>query len=334
MNTEHKETAPSGGDFGVRDRVMGLYDNIASLIADMPRRFASGEDIKMKRLRRLVQYAIDMVEDDEPLLLGMALNNNRHQYADRHPVNVCILSVKLGHRLGLSKNELAELGQVALLYDICLPFVPAEVLEKKGAYSDEDWRAMEQHTIQGFRTLFGLKNVDEMLMRAAIVAFEHHLRYDLSGYPQAQHLPSQDFYTRIVAIAEWYDALASSRAYAEGGRSPDYAVKTLLEQSGTELDPVLVKVFVSMMGVYPVGSLVVLDSGEIGIVMQPHGVLIKRPRVIVISDEVKPFVADLSKRGDDGQYLRTVKKTLDPNEYRIDYSSYFFGRPRRYGENN
>jgi HD-GYP domain-containing protein (c-di-GMP phosphodiesterase class II) len=329
MDPEHKGTYPRGGDFGVRERVMGLYDNIVSLIADMPGKVSSGDELELKRLRRLVQYMIDMVGDDEPLLLGMALNKDRYQYADRHPVNVCILSVKLGHRLGLSKNELAELGQVALLYDICLPFVPAEVLEKKGAYGDEDWRAMEQHTIQGFRTLFGLKNVDERPMRAAIVAFEHHLRYDLSGYPQAQHLPSQDFYTRIIAIAEWYDALTSSRAYAEGERSPDYAVKTLLEQSGTKLDPVLVKVFVSMMGVYPVGSMVVLDSGEIGIVMQPHSVLIKRPRVIVISDEVKPFVADLSKRGDDGQYLRTVKRTLDPNEYKIDYSSYIFSKPRR-----
>jgi hypothetical protein len=74
---------------------------------------------------------------------------------------------------------------------------------------------------------------------------------------------------------------------------------------------------------------VVLDSGEIGIVMQPNNALIKRPRVIVISDEVKPFVADLSKRGEDGRYLRTVKRTLDPNEYKIDYSAYFFSRPQR-----
>jgi HD-GYP domain-containing protein (c-di-GMP phosphodiesterase class II) len=332
MNSEHKGTYPRKGDFGVRERVMGLYDNIACLVADMPGKVSSGDEIEIKRLRRLVQYMIDMVEDDEPLLLGMALNKDRYQYADRHPVNVCILAVKLGHRLGLGKNELAELGQVSLLYDICLPFVPAEVREKKGTYADEDWRAMEQHTIQGFSTLFGFKNVDEMLMRAAIVAFEHHLRYDLSGYPQAQHLPSQDFYSRIIAIAEWYDALASARDYAEGDRSPDYAVKTLLEQSGTELDPVLVKVFVSMMGVYPAGSLVVLDSGETGIVMQPHSVLIKRPRVLVISNEVKPFVADLSKRGDDGRYLRTVKKTLDPNAYNIDYSAYFFGRQGRMPE--
>ena len=151
MNIDQKETYPPGGDFGARERVLGLYDNIASLVASMPRKNESCQEINMKRLRRLVQYVIDMVEDDEPLLLAMALNKYRYQYAERHLVNVCILSDKLGHSLGLAKNELAELGQVAILYDICLPFVPAEVLEKKGAYSDEDWKAMEQHTIRGFR---------------------------------------------------------------------------------------------------------------------------------------------------------------------------------------
>jgi HD-GYP domain-containing protein (c-di-GMP phosphodiesterase class II) len=206
------------------------------------------------------------------------------------------------------------------------------VREKKGVYSEEDWQVMAKHTIDGFKTIFGIKDLDEQLMRAAIVAFEHHLRFDMSGYPKVRHLPSQDFYSKIVAIAEWFDALTSVRSYAGGYRSPDYAVKTLLEKSGTELDPALVKIFVSMMGAYPVGSFVVLDSGEIGIVVQPHGVLLKRPRVIVISDAVKPFMVDLSKKGEDGRYLRTVKRTLDPNEYKIDYTSYFYSGQLRYSD--
>jgi HD-GYP domain-containing protein (c-di-GMP phosphodiesterase class II) len=323
MNTEAQANT-SGSDFGVRERVMVLYANLVSLIAAMPEKVSAGSGIEIKKLRKLIQHIIDMVVDNEPLLLAMALNRSKYGYAASHTVNVCILSVKLGHRLDLTKKELAELGLVSLLYDICLPFVAAEVRDKQGAYEDEDWRSMERHTVQGFRTLFGLKDLDERIMRAAIVAFEHHMRYDLSGYPKAPHLPSQDFYTRIVAICEWYDALTSSRAHAKKDRTPDLAVKIMLEKSGMELDPALVKVFISMMGIYPVGSLVVLDSGEIGMVAQPHGVLIKRPRVLIISDKVKPFMADLSKRGEDGRYLRTVNKTLDPNEYRIDYASYFF----------
>jgi HD-GYP domain-containing protein (c-di-GMP phosphodiesterase class II) len=331
MHTDSQETNPGRTDYGMRERIMILYDNLVSLVGHLPENISAEAGTEIKKLRRLVRHVIDMALDDEPVLLGMALSATRYEYSKRHAVNVCILSVMMGHRIGLSRKELVDLGMVALLYDICLPFVPREVREKSGAYSEEDWQIMEQHTTMGFRMLFGIKNLDSRIMRAAIVAFEHHMRYDMSGYPNAHHLPSQDFYTRIIAIAEWYDALTSSRSYAKKGRTPDYAVKIMLEKSGAELDPTLVRIFISMMGVYPVGSLVVLDSGEIGIVMQPNKALIKRPRVIVISDEVKPFVADLSKRGDDGRYLRTVKTTLDPHEYKIDYSSYFFSKPQRYG---
>jgi|WetSurMetagenome_2_1015567.scaffolds.fasta_scaffold00054_39 HD-GYP domain-containing protein (c-di-GMP phosphodiesterase class II) len=332
MKTKGKKANPGSEEVGVRERIMILYDNLVSLVADFPDTITTETAPEMKRLRRLIQYIIDMVIDDEPIVLGMALNSNRYDYAKRHPVNVCILTVRLGHHIGLSKKELVDLGIVALLYDICLPFVPREVREKTGAYTDEDWHAMEQHTIEGFRMLFELEDLDERIMRAAIVAYEHHMRYDMSGYPKPHHLPSQDFYTRMIGVAEWYDALTSSRCYAQKGRSPDYAVKVMLEKAGTELDPTLVRIFISMMGVYPVGSVVVLDSGEIGIVKRPHLALIKRPRVIVISGEVKPFVADLSKRGEDGRYLRTVKRTLDPNEYGIDYSSYFFSSHQRSGQ--
>lgn len=326
QKAEQKEAGRDSGEFGVKERVTGLYDNMVAFVTELPRRVSSGEGIELIRLKRLIQYMVGMVTDDEPVLLGMALNKDRYPYAHRHPVDVCILSVTLGHRIGLSKNQLAELGLVAILSDIGKILVPDEVLNKEGVYNLSDRRVMERHTVLGFKTLFGVKDMDETLIKAAIVSFEHHLHYDLSGYPKVRHISGQDLNTRIVAIAEWYDALTAYRSYTEGCRSPDYAVRTLLEKAGTELDPVLVKFFISMMGVYPIGSLVVLDSGEIGIVVEPHGVLLKRPRVLVVSDAVKPFVADLSKRGDDGRYLRTIKRTLDPNEYKIDYASYFYSR--------
>jgi len=149
------------------------------------------------------------------------------------------------------------------------------------------------------------------------------------------HIPKQDFYTRIVAIAEMYDALTASLSYTEGYRSPDHAVRTLLENAGKKLDPVLVRQFVSMMGAYPVGSFVMLDTNELGIVVEPHAVFLKRPRVLVLSDKkgapIRPFIAALSKRDENGRYLRTINKTLDPNEYRIDYASFFYRRSPRPG---
>jgi len=333
MDTERKEISVNSSDLSVKERVSGLYAGMVAFERELVERVTSGESVEVKKAKRLIQHMVDMITDNEPILLGMALSENRFEYIYRHPVNVCILSVSLGHMIGLCKKELAELGLVAFLFDIGKPLVPAEVLNKKGLYDENDWRAMKRHTAQGFKAVFGVKDADELLIRAAIVSFEHHLHFDLSGYPEVSHIPKQDFYTRIVAIAELYDALTAPLSYAEGYRSPDHAVRTLLQKAGKELDPVLVRQFVSMMGAYPVGSFVMLDTDELGIVVEPHAVFLKRPRVLVLSDEkggpIKPFIAALSKRDENGRYLRTIKKTLDPNKYKIDYASFFNRRTPR-----
>lgn len=322
------EKIDTNESIGVKERISCLYGSLVACAGELPKQASSGTGPDVKKLKRLIQHSVDMITDDEPVLLGMVLNKDLYEYQYRHIVNVCILSISLGHKIGLGKKELAELGVAAFLYDVGKFLLPEEVLKREGVYNRSDRRAMEKHPIEGIKTFFADDNIGN-LVRAAIVSFEHHLNYDLSGYPNIRHIADQDFYARIVAISESYDALASARSYTEGTRSPDYAVRTLLEKAGTEFDPVLVKFFVSMMGIYPIGSMVVLDSGEVGIVIEPHGVLLRRPRVLVISDAVKPFVADLSKRDDNGRYLRTVKRTLDPNEYKIDYASYFHTKSSR-----
>jgi HD-GYP domain-containing protein (c-di-GMP phosphodiesterase class II) len=332
MDTKQKKVV---GGVTVKERVAGLYSGLLAFTRELPQQVTSGKSVQVKSAKRLIQHMVDMITDDEPMLLGMALSENRYEYTYRHPVNVCILSVSLGHRIGLGKKELAELGLVAFLFDIGKSLVPAEVLNKKGVYDENDWCAMKRHTAQGFKAVFGVNDADELLIRAAIVSFEHHLHFDLSGYPKVSHIPKQDFYTRIVAIAEMYDALTASLSYTEGYRSPDHAVRTLLENAGKKLDPTLVRQFVSMMGAYPVGSFVLLDTDELGIVVEPHAVFLKRPRVLVLSDKngspVKPFIAALSKRDENGRYLRSVIKTLDPNKYKIDYASFFHRRSPRPG---
>ena len=336
MAPEPKVIAGNSGNPGVRARVTGIYSRLVLLARELPEQMSSGENADIKGVKRLIQHLTEMISDGEPMVLGMALGESRYDYSYRHPVNVCILSVALGHKIGLSKKELAELGLVAFLSDIGKLLVPPEVLYKQGVYDQNDWRIMRRHTVQGFKAIFGIPHADEQLMRAAIVSFEHHLHCDLSGYPAVCHIPEQDFYTRVVVIAEWYDALTAAKSYKEGYRSPDTAIKTMLEKAGKELDPVLVKVFVSMMGIYPVGSFIMLDSGELGIVVELHAVLLKRPRTLVISDAqghpVRPFIAALSKRDENGKYIRTITKTLDPNDYKIDYASFFYRKTAHTGE--
>ncbi|HMK55835.1 MAG TPA: HD domain-containing phosphohydrolase [Dissulfurispiraceae bacterium] len=330
MVAETKGGNGNSGNLGVRERITGIYSRMVSLARELPEQLAAGERVDIRNTRRIIQCLADMIVHGDPMLLGMALSENCYDYSYRHSVNTAILSVALGCRVGLSKKELAELGLVAFLADIGKLLLPPDVLNKQGLYDDDDWRIMKRHTVQGFKAIFGVQRSDNHLACAAIASFEHHLHFDLSGYPPVHHIVEQDFYTKIIVIAEWYDALTTSRSYTEGYRSPDAAIKIMLEKAGKELDPVLLKTFVSMMGFYPVGSFVMLDSGELGIVVEPHRVLLKRPRVMVLSDaqgkSVQPFIAALSRRDDSGNYIRSVSKTLDPNNYKIDYASFFYRR--------
>lgn len=328
MDCEAKNSAGNSDCPGVRERITLIYGRLVALARALPEQILSGDYADLTDAKRLIQHVTDLLTEGDPLLLGMALIEGRYEYIFRHPVNVCILSVALGNKIGLNKKELAELGLVAFLSDIGKLLVPPEVLHKRGLYDDNDWRIMRGHSAQGFKAVFGIPNADKQLIRAAIVSFEHHLHCDLSGYPTVSRIQSQDFYTRVVVIAEWYDALTASKSYSKGHRSPDTAIKNLIQGAGKQLDPLLVKVFVSMMGFYPIGSFVLLSGGELGIVVEPHAVLLKRPRVMVISDghgrSIRPFIVSLSRTDDNGKYLQTITKSIDPNDYKIDYASFFF----------
>ncbi|HMK60119.1 MAG TPA: HD domain-containing phosphohydrolase [Dissulfurispiraceae bacterium] len=338
MTSEHKGNNGNSGSQGVRERITGIYSRLVSLAREMPEQLTAGERVDVRSTRRILQHLADMIANGDPMLLGMALIENRYDYNYRHRVNTAILAIALGCKVGLIKKELAELGLAAFLADIGKLLVPTEVLNKQGTYDENDWRIMKRHTVQGFKAIYGIQKADDQLTRAAIASFEHHLHFDLSGYPPVHHIFEQDFYARIIAIAEWYDALTTARSYTEGYRSPDSAIKLMLEKAGKELDPVLLKTFVSMMGLYPVGSLVMLDSNELGIVVEPHSVLLKRPRVMVLTDaqgrSVKPFIAALSRRDGDGKYIRSISKTLDPNDYKINYTSFFYRRAAARSETN
>jgi hypothetical protein len=152
------------------------------------------------------------------------------------------------------------------------------------------------------------------------------MQYDLSGYPKMLEPIEQDFYSKIVTVADQYDAMTSSRVYARSPHAPDKALSIMMERSGREIDPVLYKFFVNMVGVYPIGSLVYLDSREMGLVYECNHLNIERPRVMIIADEsgykIEGPVIDLTDRDQDGNYLRRIEKTLDPNKHKINLAEY------------
>jgi HD-GYP domain-containing protein (c-di-GMP phosphodiesterase class II) len=176
------------------------------------------------------------------------------------------------------------------------------------------------------RVILNLKGIDNTSMRTAIVAFEHHLHLDMSGYPKLSQPLDLDFYSKIVSLADQYDAMTSSRVYSRIPMAPDKALSIMMERAGTQLHPILFKFFINMIGVFPIGTLVLLDTKELGLVYQGNTMFQDRPRVLIIMDSsgnrVKGHTVDLTEKDAAGRYIRTIIKTTDPNKYRINLAEY------------
>jgi len=314
------------GDIDQRKIVKKTYFNAVSFTEGVMGKLKAGEKVNMKVAKRVVESMVDLILSEEQLLVGMTAIKDYDEYTYHHSVNVSVLSIAIGQKIGLSRKALTELGLVALFHDIGKMEIPKEILNKPTAFNEEEWRIIRRHPYLGARTLLKLKGFDKTSIRSAVVAFEHHLHYDYSGYPKIRNPMGLDFYSRIITIADQYDAMTSSRVYARVPLAPDRALSIIMERSGSQLDPVLCKFFVNMIGIYPVGSLVLLDTDEMGLVYECNPLFADRPRVMIIVDstgrKTGGSIADLTERAPSGKYLRSIAKTLDPNKYRLNLAEY------------
>lgn len=314
------------GEYDVRKLVKKTYFNAVSFTKGVINKIKSGERVNIKKAKRVVESMVDLILQEEELLVGMTAIKDYDEYTYHHSVNVSILSVALGQRIGMSRRALTELGLVALFHDIGKMEVPPEILNKPTNFDENEWRIIRKHPFWGVRAILRLKGLDVTSVRTAIVAFEHHLNYDMSGYPKVSRPLDLDFYSRIVSLADQYDAMTSSRVYSRVPMAPDKALSIMMERAGTQLDPLLFKFFINMIGVFPIGTLVLLDSKELGLVYGGNTMFQDRPRVLIIIDNsgnrTKGPVVDLTEKGPGGRYLRTIVKTMDPNKYRINLAEY------------
>lgn len=315
-----------GGEFDIRKAVRRSYFNAVSFTKGVMQKIRSGESISPKRAKRVVGSLVDLLLEEEDLLLGMTSIKDYDEYTYHHSVNVSILSIALGQRLGFQKKWLLDLGIVALFHDLGKIEVPPQVLNKPGAFNEDEWRIMKKHPVWGVRAILSMKGFDATSIRAAIVAFEHHVHHDHTGYPRISKPADLDLYSRIVSLADQYDSMTSSRVYSRVPMAPDKALSVMMERAGTQLDPVLLKFFVNMVGVFPVGSLVMLDTRELGLVYSSNSALPARPKVLVIMDgqgrKVEGYMADTSEKDEAGRYRRSIARTLDPNKHKVNLAEY------------
>lgn len=291
------------------------------------------EKIKLSTTRRLMQSIFNHIVDNESFVQGLTNIKNFHEYTLNHSMNVCILAIALGRRLGLDRNELVDLGISAFFHDFGKLDTPREILEKPGKLDDREREIVEKHPFQGAGKLVQFKELKKLPLHAVHVALEHHIKEDRSGYPRSFKKQSVNLFSKIVKIVDFFDAITTERVYRTKVFTREEALSLMLEQSGKEFHPLLLREFVKMMGVYPVGTLVALNTGELGLVVEnnPEPSLLLRPRVKLITDpygnKLDGDIVDLSEADPaTNRYPRTIVKTLDPEKYDIRVADYFIAR--------
>jgi len=290
-----------------------------------------GRTANVKKVKRAVQAIVDQVLNNEASLIGLTTLRDYDEYTFTHSVNVCIFSVALGRKLGFTKVQLYDLGIAALFHDVGKSRVPLEVLNKEGGLTDEEWRIMTAHPWLGVLTLFGLRGYGEIPYRGMIVAYEHHMKIDLTGYPKSVRPRELSIFSKIVAVADGFDAATSRRIYQTVPIQPDEVLREMWENPRRGYDPVVVKAFINLIGIYPVGTCVILDTYEVAIVhaANPDVTEVHRPVVQIVAGPdggVQPppgILADLAVRDAQGHHPRTIVKVTDPRKYGINVSDYF-----------
>ncbi len=306
------------------------YSQGVAVTRDVINSVRLGQNPNIKKIKRVVQGIVDQILNEETSIIGLTTIRDYDDYTFTHSVNVCIFSVALGRRLGLTRQQLYDLGMAALFHDLGKSRVPLEVLNKPDMLSDEEWRIIASHPWLGVLALFQLREQQEHPYRAMMVAYQHHMKVDLTGYPRSTRTKALSMFTKIVACADGFDASTSRRAYQPEAMGPAAVLQEMRDNPRRGMDPVVVKAFVNLLGIYPVGTLVFLDTFELAIVhaVNPASDRLGRPVVRIVSDARGNLLYpgelfDLAETGPSGAFTRTIIKTADPDRYGIRIGDYF-----------
>ncbi|HJS66900.1 MAG TPA: HD domain-containing phosphohydrolase [Nitrospiraceae bacterium] len=306
------------------------YANAASAVGKLVQDSREKGKIGFKQAKRAIQSIVDLMMNDEASLLGLTTLRCHDQYTHNHSVNVSLLSMALGNRAGYPKVELADLGLAALFHDLGKTTIPMEVLNKPGDFTDEEWKMMRNHPTEGVLNLTSTRSITNLPGRMTAAAFEHHMNMDLSGYPKLNVTWKLSMTGRILMIADCYDAMTSSRVYRREPISPSKVLRFMFEKAGKSFDSTLMKLFVTCVGIIPIGSLVMLDTNELAVVLKPAAdpADAEHPYVKIIADATGSAIEngrelDLHEKDETGDFLHNIIRLIDNTEYKFDTSRYF-----------
>jgi putative nucleotidyltransferase with HDIG domain len=281
-----------------------------------------GGALNMEAVQQVVEGMADSILRNPDALTSLSRLKQFDEYTFYHSVNTSLLALSLGRDLGYERPQLLQLGTGMLLHDIGKTQIPIELLNKPGRFEEHEFEMMKQHVMRGAELLSSTTGLSDEFLKPAL---EHHERVDGTGYP-CQHCKADlSEFGLIAAVVDIYDAVTSDRCYHKA-KSPHDTLQ-FLYQLGTRghVDSALVQRLVQVVGVYPVGSCVALNTGEAAIVLQSNHEFPLKPRVRIVTDgtgfrRARPMDLDLSAQA--GSLDRTIQAPVDPATMGVDPQSY------------
>jgi putative nucleotidyltransferase with HDIG domain len=280
-----------------------------------------GKQVELERVNPVVVEMTASIFRNQDALSGLTRIRNVDHYTFEHSVSVTVLMVSFARTLGLPMEEIHEIGTGALLHDIGKSTTPLTILNKPGKLTEDEFVIMRDHVVQSERLLQAQKGISEI---AISVAAEHHERYDGTGYPYKKKGDEISFHGQMAAIVDVYDALTAARVY-KPGMDPNEVLGKLLTWSEQHFNPELVRQFIRCVGIYPVGTCVELESGNIAVVTEIGERNMLKPLVLVFFSKrwrkyIEPYPLDLSDQKGPG--TDRILQSVDPAVLSADVADY------------
>ncbi len=285
-----------------------VYSTAVETAASLWQAAKAGDQPDPGAARKIIDGLARLVTQDRTSLMALTALKRYDNYTFTHMVNVSALAMAQARALNIDGALLREFGFAALMHDIGKVNTPLEILNKPDKLNKEEFEVMKQHVVDGAHIL---RRTPEVPALAPIVAFEHHLKQDLSGYPENISSRNLNLCTMIISIVDVFDALRSNRAYREGLPTP--RIRAIMgEQDSPAFNQPLLKRFVNMMGLFPVGNLVRLNTDELAVVTAEH------PTETL----EEPLLTNTWERDSSGEHPRAVVEAVDPESVDIDPLKY------------
>lgn len=278
------------------ERAVAIRRHAVALVKTVMQDARLGNAVALGEVAAMIEDITASILRNASALLSLTAIKNKDDYTFLHSVSVCTLLVAFGRSRKMDANTVYQAGIGGLLHDTGKALIPDHILNKPGRLTEEEFAVVKRHPQDGYDILMRTPEIGAIPLD---ITLHHHERLDGSGYPEAQAAPQISELAQMAAIVDVYDAITADRCYHKGIPAAE-ALRKIFEWSRFHFNPTLTQEFMRCVGIYPVGTLVLLESGRLGVVVEPHETSLLTPKVNVFystksNTYIKPQTVDLAR---------------------------------------